>query len=99
MGQVIVEMGRAEFRGVGVIAGRDNQVEEINAGASSSATTISSTKGGFASVINNSVDDIWVMFGPNPTASVGQGHFIPSGKIRDFGGLLAGDKVAVINDA
>jgi len=39
------------------------------------------------------------MFGPNPTASVGQGHFIPSGKIRDFGGLLAGDKVAVINDA
>jgi len=99
MGQVVVEMGRAEFNGVGVIAGKNNQVEELNSGVGSSHTSITANKNDFATVINNSASDVWIIFGPAVSATVGQGHFVPSGKMRDFGGLAAGDRAAVINDS
>ncbi len=99
MGQVVIEMGRAEFKGVGVIASTHAKTEELNSSTSSSATTIEAAKGDFATVINNDAEDIWVTFGASPVAAVGTGHFVPSGKIRDFGGLQAGEKAAVINDS
>lgn len=99
MSQVVIEMGRATFNGVQVIAAKNTAVEELTSGVASAATTIAASAGDVVTVINNGADTIWVEIGSNPTAVVGSGHLVPPDTIRDFGGLGAGDKVAVINDS
>lgn len=99
MSQVIIEMARGEFNGVGILSLKGGVVEEITSSGTSQATTITAQDGYFVTVINNGTDDIWAAIGASPTAAVEAGRFIPANSRRDFGGLAYGDKIAVINDS
>lgn len=99
MSQVIIEMGRADFGGIGVMAIAGGEVEEITSSGTSQATTAVAQAGWFCTVINNGAETIWVQSGASPTAAAGSGRCIPPNSSRDFGGLAAGDKIAVINDS
>ena len=104
MSQVIIEFGCAMAPQQGrtsdaPVSDPFPQSEEITSSGTSQATTVTADASDVATVINNGTDDIWVQFASSPTASVGNGVFVPAETTRDFGPLGVGMKAAVINDS
>lgn len=99
MAQVVVEFGAMPINSTQAFAATGHVVEELTSGVASSATTITARVGDVALISNSGAEDVWVSFGAAPTAVVGSGHFIMAGTVREFGGLVDGDKCAAINDS
>lgn len=75
--------------------------EEITSSGTSQATTAATTRAGrdnVVTVINNGTDAIWVNFGATATAA-SPSRFIAPNTTRDFGNVLKGVTVSVINDS
>lgn len=66
----------------------------LTPGATSSATTITALSGEVATV--TALVDLYVAVAAAPVAVVGAGDLVPAGTTLILGGMIAGDKVAVI---
>lgn len=96
MATLAVTYGAAMGAGVPVYASIPRASEAITTSASSQATTATARSGDFASC-TASGGAVWISIGQSPTAAAGTHYLIPDGATKDFGPLLEGDKVAVID--
>lgn len=103
MAQVVVTFAsavtRAQDGAAPVISAYERATEEMASSGTSGASTITSGQSDCAMVYNAGTAPVWVKFGAAPTAVVGSGHLVPPGIEKSFGGLSAGHKIAVIDDA
>lgn len=72
-------------------------VEDITSSGASQATTAESPNEYAYVAITSSGGAVWAKIAAVPVAAAGDQHLIADGQTRFFGGLAAGDKVAVID--
>lgn len=101
--EITIEFGFASKPGANgeradvFITGSDVQVENLDAGASSVATTMTANRAGMVAVVTNADStDIWVTFAPSPTAVKGTTHRVLASTQRVIGGIQEGWKAAAI---
>lgn len=104
MSQVIIEFAEV----VTSSAAKDTPVshfyavsEKITSSGTSQATTtvtVHEPRDNIITVINNGTDAIWVNFGATATAA-SPSRFVAPNTTRDFGNVLKGVTVSVINDS
>lgn len=96
MAIVGVTLGKASKNNAVVLTSAPRVSEKLTSSAASAASTNIAQAFEYWHIAT--VGDIWVTFGPNPTAAVGTGFLINAGSSMDFE-ATAGDKVAVIDNS
>lgn len=96
MAVIHVVFARAIEGRVAAISGVGGQRQRIDATAVSQQTTITTLNEQVAEVTATG-GNVWVAFGANPTASLGNDFLIIDGQTRYFCHLPAGTKLAVLN--
>lgn len=94
MATVYVTLGYRADQGTPVMKGEVRTTETIASSAVSAQGTKTAITNEFWEIYCAS--DIWVKFGTDPTAAVGDSFFVPAGIPRNFQGAQ-GQKLAVID--
>lgn len=79
-----------------VVAAHPRAKQLVTSSGTSQATTITAQANEVCE-ITASGGPVWVAFGAAPTAAAGSDHLILDGQSRQFGMLIPGEKVAIID--